>query len=181
MYSLYFNCMVRTEFTDADVKNKSGLNNLTDCAGKHAVKSCRNRNKIQFFTWTLGGDHLILKGGGGLAKAGTYYLFSAWARPENWFSRIPRPEYLFSSATIFEKAKKKKKGGGGKGSEIWLRRETGQDFPCVFYFCRLPVMRVFTLRVATAHIYIFVYVNGAAACLNVHLTINNMYARYNSI
>ena len=77
MYSLYFNCMVRTEFTDADVKNKSGLNNLTDCAGKHAVKSCRNRNKIQFFTWTLGGDHLILKGGGGLAKAGTYYLFSA--------------------------------------------------------------------------------------------------------
>ena len=133
-----FNCMVRTEFTDADVKNKSGLNNLMDCAGKHAVKSCRNRNKIQFFTWTLGATIWFWRGGGGLAKAGTDYLFSAWARSENWFPRIPRPEYLFSSATNFWKSKKKK-----GGSECSLRRETRQDFPCVFfYFCRLPVMRI---------------------------------------
>ena len=71
--------MARTEFTHADVKNKSGLNNLTDCAGKYAVKSRRNRNKIQFFTWTLGGggDYLILRGGGWQIWPGTDYLFSA--------------------------------------------------------------------------------------------------------
>ena len=160
--------MVRIDFTDADVKNKSGLNNLTDCAGKHAVKSCRIRNKIQFFTWTLGGDHLILRGLG-LAKAGTYYLFSAWARPENWFSRTPRPEYLFSSATIFWKSKKK--GGGGRVGML-VKRGGRTGFSMFFFY--------FLQTTSNAHIY-SVYVNGAAACLNVHLTINNMYTRYNSI
>ena len=66
---------------------------------------------------------------------------------------------------IFEKAKKR-----GEGSECWLRREAGQVFHGFFYFCRLPVMCIYS-----------VYVNGAAACLNVHLTINNMYTRCNSI
>ena len=43
-------------------------------------------------------------------------------------------------------------------------------------------MCVFLQTTSNAHIYIYsVYVNGAAACLNVHLTINNMYTRYNSI
>ena len=96
------------------------------------MKSCRNRNKIQFFTWTLGGDHLILRGGGGGG--------GGWQRPGHiiYFQReldrkIDFQEYqgqniYFHPQQFFEKAEKK-----GEGSECWLRRETGQDFPCVFF------------------------------------------------
>ena len=44
----------------------------------------------------LGDDHLILRGGGGLALlVGTDYLFSSRARPENLFPGKPRTEYFF--------------------------------------------------------------------------------------
>ena len=69
---------------------------------------------------SLGDDHLILRGGGGLALlVGTDYLFSSRAWSENLFPGKPRTEYLFSTATNFwkskkkKKKKKKKKGGGG--------------------------------------------------------------------
>ena len=139
-----FNCMVRTEFTDADIKNKPGLNNLTDCAEKHAVKSYQNRNKIQFFTWTLGGDHLILRGGGG-GGAGKgrdiLFIFSVSSTGKLIFKNTKARIFIFIRNIFLKKQKKK----GGEGSECWLRRETGQDFPCVFFLqttsnahCRNP-------------------------------------------
>ena len=67
---------------------------------------------LHFYYKEIRADHLFLGGGGrgGLANlAGTNYLFSAWTWPENLFSGIPRPEYLFSSATKFWKSKKKSK------------------------------------------------------------------------
>ena len=94
--------------------------------------------------------------GGGLANfVGTYYLFSAGARSENLFSGIPRPDYLFSSATKFWKSKIKKKqppnkkkrhqktprerGGGVQniGSE-GSRTRTGFSMGFFFIFCTLP-------------------------------------------
>ena len=53
------------------------------------------------------------------------------------------PKYLFSTATKFEKEKKGDGGdwtiqsrGGGVG--MCLKREAGQDFPCICkYFCKL--------------------------------------------
>ena len=67
----------------------------------------------------LGDDHLILRGGGGLALlVGTDYLFSSRARPEHLFPGKSRTEYLFSIATIFLKCKKKKKKWGGGGARV---------------------------------------------------------------
>ena len=45
------------------------------------------------------------KGGGGAGKFYCVRLFSAWARPENLFSGISMPKYLFSSARKFGKKK----------------------------------------------------------------------------
>ena len=56
------------------------------------------------FVWS--GFRCIPRGGG----AGKFYcvrLFSAWARPENLFSGISMPKYLFSSVRKFGKRKKK--------------------------------------------------------------------------
>ena len=103
--------MIRTEFTDADVKNKPGLNNLTDCAGQHAVKSCRNRNKIQFFTWTLGGDHLILRGGGAGKCRDISFIFSVSTTGKLIFKNTKARIFIFIRNNFLKK--QKKKGGGG--------------------------------------------------------------------
>ena len=161
--------MVRIDFTDADVKNKSGLNNLTDCAGKHAVKSCRIRNKIQFFTWTLGGDHLILRGWGWQRPGHIIYFQRELGRKID-FQEHQGQNIYFHPQQFFEKSKKK--GGGGGRVGMLVKRGGRTGFSMFFFY--------FLQTTSNAHIY-SVYVNGAAACLNVHLTINNMYTRYNSI
>ena len=71
----------------------------------------------------LGGDHLILRGGGGGASkywSGQIIYFQHELGRKKYFAGIPRPEYLFSTATKKKKKKKKKKnkGGGGGG---WCR------------------------------------------------------------
>ena len=81
----------------------------------------------------LGDDHLILRGGGGLALlVGTDYLFSSRARPENLFPGKPRTENLFSTATNFWKSQK-------KGGLVWGFSRGGRTWLSMFCitFCRL--------------------------------------------
>ena len=106
---------------------------------KHALKY---HEYAMLYMWSFlykGATICILKRGGG-GWAGKFcrdrIFFSAWGRPENLFSGIPRPEYLFSPATKFWKSspppKKKKKprqqqGGGGDRNVAWFRLEGWQE------------------------------------------------------
>ena len=115
MYSLYLSVQLHGKFTDADVKNKSGLNNLTDYAGKHAVKSCRNRNKIQFFTWILGGRPFDSEGGGGAGKGrDILFIFSVSSTGKLIFKNIKARIFIFIRNNFLKK-QKKSGGGGGVG------------------------------------------------------------------
>ena len=51
-------------------------------------------------------------GGAWYFLAGTDYLFSSQARPENLFTGKLRTEYFFQLQEIFDRAKKKMGGGG---------------------------------------------------------------------
>ena len=77
--------------------------------------------------------------GGGGKFCRDRIFFSAWGRPENLFSGIPRPEYIyFHPQRNFEKAPPPKKprqqqGGGGVRNVAWFRRVAGKDLLYDFY------------------------------------------------
>ena len=75
------------------------------CTSKHALKY---HEYAMLYMWSFlykGATIWFWGGGGGAGKfCWDRIFFSAWGRPENLFSGIPRPEYLFSPATKFWKS-----------------------------------------------------------------------------